>query len=266
MVYPSESLTDRATRRSVAIRASRYVAADAWRHEHPLDIVTAHPKLPLGEEPPPESVDWHNRVIVRPATLTPRPTQKPSLHAVGYPRPRTQDGWPLPYTGNDVYNPCATDLRLEERCARERFCQVCGQPIPAGSAFAILRLGHHHRLAQGKLPWIEGRSLLDTHCLRLSLRWCPELIRQTRQGVADIREEPPETPSPIIEGRFLDPRRYRPLVVPVWPHELERDRGAPCAADWLAWAAGVNAKAAARLFRGTPTASEAPGEGSETIQ
>jgi hypothetical protein len=30
------------------------------------------------------------------------------LHTLGMPRPRTPDGWPVPFAGKDVEDPCAT--------------------------------------------------------------------------------------------------------------------------------------------------------------
>lgn len=101
-------------------------------------------KLPLGREPNKGSTDWAHRCRVPTARLVPSDAD-PRLHALGLPRPRTADGWPMPFAGKDPDDPCATERDLEILCSQEGRCQVCGLGIPPGTGFAVRRPGHRLR-------------------------------------------------------------------------------------------------------------------------
>jgi hypothetical protein len=260
---PVDAVWNRALRRSAQIRARLYTDGAKWESTPAIAIVSAHPKLPLGEEPASDSADWRHRFCVRPARPRRSSAADPTLHLAGFPRPHTRDGWPLPFTGVDGRDPCATDRRLEERCGRDRSCQVCGLPIAPGEAFAVRRLGHQHAASQ--LPWVEGRSFLHERCLRLSLRWCPELIRQVVQGVADVVREPRGCTT-TTAGTLLDTRDFQPFLTPVWPLELARDRGDSCAHQQLERAARINQAAAGTVATRAPAFSVGAGALREPMQ
>ncbi|MGH3938738.1 MAG: hypothetical protein ACRDTG_08885 [Pseudonocardiaceae bacterium] len=144
-----------------------------------------------------------------------------------------------------------TERDLEVLCSRERRCQVCGLGIPPGTGFAVRRPGHRFTsLVEGVAPWVEGRAALHLRCLRLSIRYCPELIRQFRQGVAHVVREPADGRHHVLDGVMLDTRDYVGFVAPVW--NLERVRDSPGTSDAAQWqlhaAAAVNAKATETLF------------------
>ena len=224
-------------------------------------MATAHPKLPLGAEPPPGSPDWGHRVVVRPAGLACRCDASPTvlLQHVGYPRPRTRYGWPLVYTGSDPDDPSATELAVELWCARERRCQVCGQRIEGGAAFAFRRHGHVYRSGNRVVPWVEGRGLLDARCMRMSFRYCPEVIRQARQGIVEVCVEPSTAESRMVDETLIDTSNFLPVILPVWPLEVARDRGDQAAALRLERAGAKNACARAWFFGGRRV-DLAPGE------
>lgn len=209
-------------------------------------------KLPLGVEPPLGSPDWAHRCPVEAARLVPDPSRTVRLHALGVPRPVSKDGWPLPFAGEDLGDPCATERELEVLCARGRRCQGCGLEIPAGEAFAVMRPGHHYRLAAGEMvPWVEGRAAMHLRCLRFALRYCPELIRQLRQGVGKVVREPGGGDYRVVDGLMIDTRNYLPFIEPVWHLEALRDGGPdPEPVFRLKCAARVNQAGAAILFPG----------------
>ncbi len=207
-------------------------------------------KLPLGREPSTGSADWAHRCRVPTARLVPGDAD-PRLHALGLPRPRTADGWPMPFAGEDPDDPCATERDLEILCCREGRCQVCGLGIPPGTGFAVHRPGHRFAsLVEGVAPWVEGRAALHLRCLRFSIRYCPELIRQFRQGVAHVVSEPSSGHHKVLDGVMLDTHDYVGFVEPVW--HLESARDSPGTSDAalgrLEDAAAVNARATETLF------------------
>lgn len=207
-------------------------------------------KLPLGREPSIGSADWDHRCRVPTARLVPGEADL-RLHVFGLPRPWTADGWPMPFAGKDPDDPCATECDLEILCSRECRCQVCGLRIPPGTGFAVHRPGHRFAsLAKGVAPWVEGRAALHLRCLRLSIRYCPELIRQFRQGVAHVVSEPANGHRDVLDGVMLDTRDYVGFVEPVW--HLESVRDSPGKSDTvhrqLETAAAVNARATETLF------------------
>lgn len=212
---------------------------------------TIDSKLPLGREPPAGSPDWAHRCHVQPSRLVPARDHPLRLHTLGLPRPKTVDGWPMPFAGKDPNDPCATERTLEVSCVRERRCQVCGLPIAPGESFAVRRPGHQHRGAgTDQVPWVEGRAALHFKCLRFSLGYCPELIRQVQQGVARVVREPSTGDYRVLDGTMLDTRRHDEFIEPVWPLEVVRDAGAgrQYASARLESAAAINARATGALF------------------
>ncbi|MBO0801489.1 MAG: hypothetical protein J2P25_00220 [Nocardiopsaceae bacterium] len=100
------------------------------------------------------------------------------------------------------------------------------------------------------VPWVEGRSLLHLACLRFSMSYCPEIIRQLWQGVAHVVKEPSECDYAVIDGVMLDTREYQDFIVPVWGLEAARDTGGDTEAILRALdqAAALNARATAVIF------------------
>lgn len=244
---PVDGPGPRAMRRSSILRAA---------HVRDSTATSPAPKLPLGREPASGSPDWAHRCPVREARLAPARGQLRTLHAVGMPRPRTIEGWPMPFAGKDTADPCATEVRLEVLCSRSRWCQVCGLPVPPGTGFALRRPGHQYISASGPVvPWVEGRSLLHLACLRFSMRYCPEIIRQLRQGAAHVVKEPGEDDYTVVDGAMLDTRGYEDFVVPVWQLEAARDAGqdSETVTDRLDQAAAINNKATAVIFPRLPS-------------
>lgn len=206
-------------------------------------------KLPLGREPSTGSGDWDHRCRFSTARLV--PGGNPPLHAIGLPRPRTAGGWPMPFAATDPDDPCMTERDLEILCSREGRCQVCGLGISPGTGFAVRRPGHRFTsLAEGVAPWVEGRAALHLRCLRLSIRYCPELIRQFRQGVAHVVRERAAGHHHVLDDSMLDTRDYVGFVEPVWPLESVRDSpgASEAARQQLHTAAAVNARATETLF------------------
>lgn len=220
-------------------RSARLNAANS-----PLSRVPA--RLPLGCEPSIGSRDWEHRCRVSTARLI--PGGDPPLHVLGLPRPRTTGGWPMPFAATDPDNPCTTARELEILCSREGRCQVCGLEIPPGTGFAVRRPGHWFTSLAGEVvPWVEGRAALHLRCLRLSIRHCPELIRQFRQGVAHVVRDSADRRHQVLDGAMLDTRDYVDFVEPVWHLENIRDTS-DALRRRLHAAAAVNAKATATLF------------------
>lgn len=243
---PADGPGPRAIRRSSILR-------DA--HARDSTIASPLPKLPLGREPAPGSPDWAHRCLVREARLAPTGNQLRTLHVAGMPRPRTLEGWPMPFAGKDTADPCATEVRLEILCSRSRWCQVCGLPVSPGTGYAMRRPRHQYVSSSGSaVPWVEGRSLLHLGCLRFSMRYCPEIIRQLRQGVAHLVKEPGEDDYIVVDGAMLDTREYEDFVVPVWELEAARDAGkdAEAVTDSLGQAAVTNNRAATAIFPRLP--------------
>lgn len=212
---------------------------------------TSESKLPLGQEPRVGSPDWAHRCRVPLGRLVAGGSCQLRLHTLGLPRPKTVDGWPMPFAGKDPNDPCATERMLEVLCARNRRCQVCGLPIAPGESFAVRRPGHHHpSTVVEPVPWVEGRAALHFKCLRFSLRYCPELIRQIWQGVAKVVREPRVGNYRVLDGVMLDTRRYVEFIEPVWPLEVVRDAGADPQHDSarLEITAAINARATEALF------------------
>lgn len=237
----------RAVQRSSALRAAQ---------PHDATVTSPVPKLPLGQEPPPTSPDWTHRCRTRTARLAPTTRHPLTLHSAGMPRPRTPEGWPMPFAGKDAADPCATEVRLEMLCSQARWCQVCGLPVSPGSGYAMRRPQHQYVSTSGvTVPWVEGRSLLHLACLRFSMRYCPEIIRQLWQGVAHVVKEPDKCPYAVIDGAMLDTRGYVDFIVPVWDLEVARDAGvdADAALSRLNLAAAANAKATAVIFPRLPS-------------
>jgi hypothetical protein len=207
-------------------------------------------KLPLGVEPSPGSPDWANRCMVDAGRVVPDFTREVRLHVLGLPRPVSPDGWPMPFAGRDPDNPCATERELEVLCARARRCQGCGLEIRSGGGFAVMRPGHTYRSAAGEMvAWVEGRAAMHLRCLRFAFRYCPELIRQLRQGAAKVVHEPDDGDYRVVDGMMLDTRHYLAFIEPVWHMEILRDMDpAPGLASRLERAARVNQAATAILF------------------
>jgi hypothetical protein len=232
----------RAERRSSILNAS---------HVNALTGEPSVPKLPLGREPQAGSADWAHRCGVLVARLVPAAGRDLTLHTVGMPRPRTPDGWPMPFAGKNVEDPCATDVALEISCCQSRRCQLCGLAVKAGTGYAVRRPGHRYQGATGAVvPWVEGRALLHLACLRFSMRYCPELIRQVRQGVAHVVREPAGRGYSVVDGMMPDTREYVHFIEPVWHLEATRDSGELSGGllDRLRQAATTNAKATTALF------------------
>jgi hypothetical protein len=232
----------RAERRSSILNATRMNSVSGE---------PAVPKLPLGREPEAGSADWAHRCGVLVARLVPAAARDLTLHTVGLPRPRTSDGWPMPFAGKDVKDPCATDVALEILCCQSRRCQLCGLAVKAGTGYAVRRPGHRYQTAMGMVvPWVEGRALLHLACLRFSVRYCPELVRQVRQGVAHVVREPAGHGYSVVDGMMPDTREYMHFIEPVWHLEATRDSGEVSGGlrDRLRQAAAINAKATAVLF------------------
>lgn len=239
---PADGPWPRAIRRSSALRAAQ---------PHDAMIINPAPKLPLGQEPASVSPDWAHRCRVRAARLVPARNRLLTLHAVGMPRPRTPEGWPMPFAGKDAADPCATEVCLEAVCSQSRWCQVCGLPVSSGAGYAMRRPQHQYVSDSGTaVPWVEGRSLLHLACLRFSMRYCPEIIRQLWQGVAYVVREPGECDYTVIDGVMLDTREYEDFIVPVWKLEAARDTGRDTEAmlHMLDQAAALNARATAVIF------------------
>lgn len=239
---PADGPWPRAVRRSSALRAIQ---------SH--DATSANPtsKLPLGQEPAPNSPDWTHRCRTRTARLARASSHQLTLHSVGLPRPRTPEGWPMPFAGKDAADPCATEVRLEVLCSQSRWCQVCGLPVSPRSGYAMRRPRHQYVSGSGvTVPWVEGRSLLHLSCLRFSMRYCPEIIRQLWQGVAHVVREPDECAYTVADAVMLDTREYEDFIVPVWELEAARDAGRDTEAmcNRLELAAAVNARATAVMF------------------
>jgi hypothetical protein len=236
----------RARERSAQMNASGRPLPTGPVHQPASDV----PKLPLGIEPPPDSPDWAHRCPVDAGRLVPDPSREVRLHVLGLPRPLSRDGWPMPFAGKDPDDPCATERELEVLCARERRCQGCGLHIPVGEAFAVRRPGHRYTSAEGvSVSWVEGRSALHLRCLRFAIRYCPEMIRQLRQGVAKVVREPAAGDYRVLDGLMLDTTNYLPFIEPVWHLEALRDtRADPDAGHRLECAAAANAAATAVLF------------------
>lgn len=157
----------------------------------------------------------------------------------------------MPFAGKDPADPCATERELEIMCGRERRCQVCGIGVGPGTGYVVRRPGHQYvSPGEGSAPWAEGRAPLHLGCLRFSVRYCPELIRQFRQGVAQVVREPPDARYHVLDGVMLDSREYVSFVEPVWHIEVARDSGtAPdMALRQLESAAATNARATVTLF------------------
>jgi hypothetical protein len=232
----------RAERRSSILNATRMNSVSGE---------PAVPKLPLGREPGEGSADWAHRCGVLVARLVPAAGRDLTLHTVGMPRPRTSDGWPMPFAGKDIKDPCATDVALEILCCQSRRCQLCGLAVKAGTGYAVRRPGHRYQTATGMVvPWVEGRALLHLACLRFSVRYCPELVRQVRQGVAHVVREPAGHGYSVVDGMMPDTREYMHFIEPVWHLEATRDSGEVSGGllDRLRQAAATNAKATAVLF------------------
>lgn len=207
-------------------------------------------KLPAGQEPSATSPDWAHRCRVQLGRLVPQECDRLILHVAGLPRPRTSEGWPMPFAGNDPSDPCATDRELECMCSRERRCQVCGVEITS-IAYAIRRPGHQFLSRSGQaVPWVEGRASLHLACLRSTLRYCPEMIRQVRQGVAHVTREPKKGCQNVLDGAMLDTREYVAFIEPVWNLESAMDSGQAVNDELrqLERAARTNATATAALF------------------
>ncbi|MGH4015106.1 MAG: hypothetical protein ACRDSL_14530 [Pseudonocardiaceae bacterium] len=156
----------------------------------------------------------------------------------------------MPFAGKDPSDPCATEREMESMCSRERRCQLCALGID-GVAYVVRRPGHHYDfLSGGAVPWVEGRAPLHLSCFRFSIRYCPELIRQLRQGVAHVVCEPPGTPYRVMDGAMLDTREYLGFIEPVWHLEFAPDAGLASDATLreLEAAAMTNATATATLF------------------
>ena len=239
---PADGPWLRAMRRSAALQAAQL--RDAV-------IMSPVPKLPLGREPASGSPDWSHRCRTRTARLAPAGDQVITLHAVGMPRPRTPEGWPMPFAGKDAADPCATEVRLEVLCSQSRWCQVCGLPVSPGAGYAMRRPRHQYVSDSGMpVPWVEGRSLLHLACLRFSMMYCPEIIRQLRQGVAHVVKEPSECGYTVVDGVMLDTREYADFIVPVWELEAGRDTGRDAEAmlHMLDQAAAVNTRATTVIF------------------
>ncbi len=208
-------------------------------------------KLPLGVEPEAGSPDWAHRCRVPSVRIVPGKDRWLTLHALGLPRPRTPDGWPMPFAGKDPDDPCATERYLEIMCGRKRLCQVCGLGVGPDAAYVIRRPGHQYAsLGEETVPWVEGRAPLHLGCLRFSARYCPELIRQFRQGVAHVVREPSGARYHVLDSVMLDTREYIGFIEPVWPYEAARDSGvtSDVVLRRLDDAAAVNARATATLF------------------
>lgn len=244
---PADGPWPRALRRSSALQATQ---------PHDAAITNPVPKLPLGQEPAPDSPDWRHRCRTRTARLARTANRQLTLHSVGMPRPRTPEGWPMPFAGKDAADPCATEVRLEMLCSQSRWCQVCGLTVPPGSGYAMRRPRHEYVSGSGvTVPWVEGRSLLHLACLRLSMRYCPEIIRQLWQGVAHVVKEPGKRAYRVVGGVMLDTREYEDFIVPVWGLEAARDAGRDTNAmhSRLDLAAAVNARATAAIFPRLPS-------------
>lgn len=237
-------------RRSALLNATCYMSDARWEGINSPAAV-GRSKLPIGQEPGARSPDWAHRCGVQAARLVPQRGRQLTLHTVGLPRPRTAAGWPVPFAGKNPSDPCATERDLEIRCSRERRCQLCGLGIAAGTAYAVRRPGHHYVSLNGEtVPWLEGRAPLHLGCLRFSVRYCPELIRQLRQGVANVLREPSGAYYVVSDGVMLDTREYIGFIEPVWHLESIRDSGAAPDAvlRQLEGAATTNARATAILF------------------
>lgn len=244
---PVDGPWPRAVRRSSALQAAQ---------PHSLTAMDPVPKLPLGRQPAPDSPDWVHRCRTRTARLAPAIDRQLTLHSVGMPRPRTIDGWPMPFAGKDASDPCATEVRLEVLCSQSRWCQVCGLPVSAGTGYAMRRPQHQYISGSGvSVPWVEGRSLLHLSCLRFSMRYCPEVIRQLWQGVAHVVKESDRCACTVIDGVMLDTREYLDFIVPVWELEAARDAGKDTEAmlGKLNLASAVNARATAVIFTRLPS-------------
>lgn len=99
---PADGPWSRAVRRSSALWAAQ---------PHDATITNPVPKLPLGQEPAPNSPDCAHRCHTRTARLAPDTSHQLTLHSVGMPRPRTSEGWPMPFAGKDAADPCALGRR-----------------------------------------------------------------------------------------------------------------------------------------------------------
>ena len=242
----TDSPWERAQRRSAILSARR--PSDASDGQDGQGRTT--PKLPLGHEPAPGSADWGHRCGVLVARLRPPGDRPLTLHEAGMPRPRTPDGWPVPFAGKDAANPCATELGLELLCCRSQCCQLCGLALPSGSGYAVRRPGQEYVSRSGvTVPWVEGRAMLHLACLRFSMRYCPELVRQLRQGVAHVVREPTGASYTALDGVMLDTREYLGFIEPVWHLEVARDSEAAVESlRQLKQAAAMNARATAVLF------------------
>lgn len=239
---PADGPWLRAMRRSSALRAAQ---------QHDAMVRSPVRKFSVGQEPASGSPDWAHRCRTRAARLAPVGNRQLALHAVGMPRPRTPDGWPMPFTGKDAADPCATEVRLEVLCSQSRWCQVCGLPVSPGTGYAMRRPQHQYVSDSGMaVPWVEGRSLLHLACLRFSMRYCPEIIRQLWQGVAHVVKEPDECDYTVMDGVMLDTHEYADFIVPVWELETARDTGGDTETvrRLLDQAADLNARATTVLF------------------
>lgn len=87
----------------------RAIRRSAWLNAASHQPLDAPAKLPLGREPSKGPTDWAHRCHVLSAWLVPGGAN-PRLHALGLPRPRTTDGWPIPFAGKDPDDPCADVL------------------------------------------------------------------------------------------------------------------------------------------------------------
>lgn len=245
-----DSPQQRAARRSALLNADRR-GSEAKTHLFEQLAFASDSKLPLGREPGTGSPDWAHRCGTQVARLVPNRGHPLTLHALGLPRPRTPAGWPMPFAGRDPADPCATDRELEMMCGRERRCQVCGLGIAPETAYVIRRPGHQYAsLSEGMAPWVEGRAALHLGCLRFSLRYCPELIRQVRQGVAHVLRESSGARYRVLDGAMIDTCAYIGFVEPVWQFEVARDSEAASLVvlRQLENAASLNARATATLF------------------
>lgn len=161
----------------------------------------------------------------------------------------------MPFAGKDARDPCATEVRLEMLCSQSRWCQVCGLQVPPGAGYAMRRPQHQYVSGSGlAVPWVEGRSLLHLACLRFSMRYCPEIIRQLWQGVAHVVREADKCTYTVVDGVMLDTREYRDFILPVWELEAARDAGksTDTIRERLDQASAVNAKATTVLFPRLP--------------
>jgi len=131
-----DSPQQRALRRSALLNASQRRLSEGPGVVGPM-VVAGESKLPLGHEPDPRSSDWAHRCRVPTARLVPNRDRPVALQSLGLPRPRTLDGWPMPFTGKDPADPCVTEWGLVSRSAYVPYRENRAVMFPATTFHAI---------------------------------------------------------------------------------------------------------------------------------